>query len=93
MTVPCVLIAPVIPDASNSSSLCFLLTFSCLFLKNELSLLIIPCLKILFSLVLLTICDAVSLEFTRPLVNFETAVLIELILIEELNYSQNLMKV
>ena len=83
ITVPCLLIAPEIPDASSSSSLCFLLTFSCLFLKNKLSRLIIFCLNILFSLVLLTISEAVSLVLRRPFVNFVTEVLIELILIDD----------
>ena len=84
-TFPCFFVTPDTVEDSSSSSLCFLLTFSLLFLKNSLSLPISVCLKLLLSLVCFMIFEAISLDFDNPFVKLVTESLIELILIDDLS--------
>ena len=83
--VPFCFTAPESDTASISSSLSFLLTFSCLFLKKLLSLAINVLLKAFDSLVLLTISNAFFCADFKPLLNFAIESLIELRLIDDLS--------
>ena len=83
-TVPSLFVTPVILDASNSSSLCFLRTFSLLFLKYSLSFDIVFLSKRFLSFVVLIMSLAIILDLSKLLVNCKAERRIELILIEDL---------